>query len=187
MRGAQAISSVICHAEGPAAGQRVYDLAEAKTQWSHAGSEPGALNTPEPCKPQERAPLLLLSLLQAQGSCTASQQPQHLVGALLSPWYARLSRCCPWYNARALHLTQVALPRASQLPPWDHLTALPTTSSGTLCPRPHQGIRMRGQDSSRRRTFCMPSWHGPTYSGGGVSVLVSDTLSWLGRSSSRMT
>lgn len=114
-------------------------------------------------------------------------QPQHLVGALLSPWYARLSRCCPWYNARALHLTQVALPRASQLPPWDHLTALPTTSSGTLCPRPHQGIRMRGQDSSRRRTFCMPSWHGPTYSGGGVSVLVSDTLSWLGRSSSRMT
>lgn len=77
MRGAQAISSVICHAEGPAAGQRVYDLAEAKTQWSQAGSEPGALNTPEPCKPQERVPLLLLSLLQAQGSCTASQQPQH--------------------------------------------------------------------------------------------------------------
>lgn len=35
--------------------------------------------------------------------------------------------------------------------------------------------------------FCMPSWHGPTYNGGGVSVLVSDTLSWLGRSSSRMT
>lgn len=55
MRGAQAISSVICHAEGPAAGQRVYDLAEAKTQWSQAGSEPGALNTPEPCKPQESA------------------------------------------------------------------------------------------------------------------------------------
>lgn len=39
----------------------------------------------------------------------------------------------------------------------------------------------------RRRTFCMPSWHGPTYRGGGVSVLVSDTLSWLGRSGSRMT
>lgn len=93
----------------------------------------------------------------------------------------------PLVQCKGLHLTQVALPRASQLPPWDHLTALPTSSSGTLCARPHQGIRMRGQDSSRRRTFCMPSWHGPTYSGGGVSVLVSDTLSWLGRSSSRMT
>lgn len=57
--------------------------------------------------------------------------------------------------------------------------------SGWLCLQPRPEELSEGPMGGH--TFCMPSWHGPTYRGGGVSVLVSDTLSWLGRSSSRMT
>lgn len=57
----------------------------------------------------------------------------------------------------------------------------------SLTPSPGSRERSLWEAAEGKHTFCIPSWQGPTYSGGGVSVLVSDTLSWLGRSSSRMT